>query len=442
MRQAQYYGGGGESSADSFSNGVVRALDQGLAGRYHARMQPTRSRVWPVLLAMAVALGAPAGALAAVVICTDNTRHEGEVTEKDDVVIVKTRKGVVRLRRAKVAEILRTETYLTDRFRADPNAKDLLILASRAGIPLKLEQAENIVKMLSGCEDASVEAELLLHRFGLTAEHTRAIVERHVAEFKKEFGDKAAVYEGDHYVVLTPLGVFWARKVGHRMNGIFKEYQKRLIFKEKVTDRFVVKIYSSRSEYLKHGGPPRTVAYFSSGRRELVGYRQPSDDQLFEQLYHEGMHQFLHFYVPNPPIWFDEGLAEYFETARRSRARSAKRPTYRILPNYDALESFKRSLRNRSSIPLWKLLAMSREEFYGPKMALCYAESWAFTHFLVESKDKRLNKLWFNYFFSLRDGADQEEVNRKVFGRVDLNRLEKMFEEYVKQLRLPASRRL
>ncbi len=410
-------------------------LDRFPSGRYHERVRFTTPRVPPVLLAAALALGAPASALADVVICTDNTRYEGEVTEKGDTVIVKTRKGVIRLRRAKVAEILRTETCLADRFRADPNAKDLLILASRAGIPLKLEQAEKIVKMLSAGEDASVEAELFLHKFGLTAEHTRAIVERHVAEFKKEYGEEAAVYEGDHYVVLTPLGGYWARKIGLRMDGIFKEYQKRLVFKEKVTDRFVVKIYGSRLEYLKHRGPPNTAAYFSSGRRELVGYRQPSDDQLFEQLYHEGMHQFLHFYVPNPPIWFDEGLAQYFETAKPRRASSGKKPSYRIFVKKNALGYFGRSLDRGSVIPLRKLIAMSREEFYGAKRSLCYAEAWAFTYFLLESRNDRLKRLWLDYFFALRKGADQEEVNRKVFGRVDLNRLERMFEEYVKRLR-------
>ena len=392
--------------------------------------------MWPVLLAAALALGAPAGALADVVICTDNTRYEGEVTERDDLVIVRTRKGVVRLRRAKVAEILRTETCLADRFRADPNAKDLLILASRAGISLKLEQAEKIAKMLSASEDASVEAELFLHKFRLTAEHTRAIVEKHVAEFKKEYGDEAAVYEGKHYVVLTPLGSYWAQNIGRHMDGIFREYQKRLVYKEKVADRFVVKTYRSRSEYLKHGGPPRTVAYFCSGRRELVAYRQPSDDQLFEHLYHEGMHQFLRFYVPNPPAWFNEGLAQYFETARPTFASSGRKPTYRVGGiGRGALDHMKRSVGRASAVSLLKLIGLEYEEFYGDRSSLYYAQAWAFTHFLVESKDKRLNKLWLDYFFALRDGADQEEANRKVFGRFDLNRLEMMFEEYVKRLR-------
>ena len=226
------------------------ALDRALAACYPAcmpRIDRKRNCVAPVMLAAALASGAFRVALADVVICTDNTRYEGEVTEKADLVIVKTEKGVVRLPRAKVAEILRTETSRLDRFRACPSAKDLLILVSRTGIPIRLEHAEKLVEKLLAREDPSVEAEMLLHRLRLTPEHTRAIVEGHVADFRKEYGDRAAVHRGEHYVVLTPLGDFWARKVGLRMDGIFGEYQKRLVFKEKMTDRFVVKVYGSKA---------------------------------------------------------------------------------------------------------------------------------------------------------------------------------------------------
>ena len=395
-----------------------------------------RGHILTALFAAALVLGGPAAARADVVICTDNSRHEGEVIEKGDLVIVKTRRGVVKLERAKVADILRTETSLADRFRADPNARDLLILASRAGIPLKLEHAELFVMKLRAGEDATVEAEILLDALRLTPEHTRAIVERHVSEFKEEFGAKAAVYEGEHYVVLTPLGGSWARKVGLRMDGIFREYQKRLVFKEKITDRFVVKLYASKAQYWEHDGPPDTSAYFCSGTRELVAFRQRSDNLLFEGFYHEGMHQFLHFYVPNPPIWFDEGLAQYFETARPGHVSSRRRPSYIVGGTKKWAASYlKEKLGGGRTVPLRKLISMSREEFYGRNDTMNYAMAWAFTHLLVESKNRTLKQLWLDYFFALRDGADQEEANREVFGKVNLLRLQGMLEKYIERLK-------
>ena len=395
-----------------------------------------RNQALPIFLAAAFAVLASISAPADVVICNDGSRHEGEVSEKGGQVVVKTKKGVVKLKAGDVFEILRTETSLVDRFRANPAARDLLLLASRAGRRMKLADAEKIVKELRSREDVTVEALIMLDGLHLTPEYTRRIVERQLAEFRKKFGDEAAVYQGEHYVVLTPLGGFWARKVGLRMDGIFKEYEKRLVFKEKVTDRFVVKVFRSREEYSAHGGMPGSAAYFCSGTRELVAYRQPSEDQLFECLYHEGMHQFLHFHVPNPPIWFDEGLAQYFETARPKFVSSGEEPSYDVgRVKRGALDYFRRSLGRGSTVPLRSLIAMSRAEFYGSRRSLCYAEAWALTHFLVESEDRRLKQLWFDYFFAVRDGTAQEEVNRKVFGRVNLEQLEKTLKKYVERLR-------
>ena len=92
-------------------------------------------------------------------------------------------------------------------------------------------------------------------------------------------------------------------------------------------------------------------------------------------------------------------------------------------------------LRDGRKVPIQKLITMSREEFYGRNVHMNYATAWAFTHLLVESKDRTLKQLWFDYFFALRDGADQEEVNREVLGKVNLVRLQEMLEKYVERLK-------
>ena len=98
-----------------------------------------KDHVSAILFVAVLAFGGSAVARADVVICTDNSRHEGKVVERGDFVIVKTKTGVVKLERAKVADILRTETSLSYRFRANLKARDLLILASRAGITLRYD---------------------------------------------------------------------------------------------------------------------------------------------------------------------------------------------------------------------------------------------------------------------------------------------------------------
>ncbi|MHC4201750.1 MAG: DUF1570 domain-containing protein, partial [Planctomycetota bacterium] len=285
--------------------------------------------------------------------------------------------------------------------------------------------------------DVLAAAEELLERTRLTPTHTREAVDKNREAFKKECGARATEIESNHYYVLTTTGAVHARKVAARMDGIFREYQRRLVFKEKITEKFVVKVYGSQSEYLAQGGPPGSAAYFHQMKRELVGFKQRTEDLLFRSLYHEGMHQFLMFYVPNPPIWFNEGLAKYFENAKYMRgARSSSALQYRVGKKDTLLSmSAKRAATQGRLVPLRKLTGMSKREFYNPvSRHLNYSQAWALTHFMIEGGNPLLKKLWKDYFFALRDGATQEEANKKTFGKLNPRLLESLFKKYVMRL--------
>jgi hypothetical protein len=221
------------------------------------------------------------------------------------------------------------------------------------------------------------------------------------------------------------------------MDGMFAEYERRLVFNERIADRFVIMVYSSEDEYYANGGKPNSAACFLSARRALIAYRPERDeDQLFRGLYHEGMHQYLHFHMPNPPIWFDEGLAEYFETGRPI-AGPARGGEFRFrigVKNAYAARELKDALRRGAMVPVERLIALSRDEFYSEDESLLYlhyAEAWALTHMMLESKNARLKRLWLDYFAALRNGASQAEANEQVFGRVSLPSIEQAFRRYV-----------
>ncbi len=387
-----------------------------------------------VILAALAAVLLSAAAGAAVVIKTDGTRLEGKVTERGDTVTVRVKFSRVRVPRSEVRVILRTSVSTVDRFKAYLKPRDLLILASRAGLRLTLERSEDMVGGLKAAPDAIRAVEALLERLRLTPRHTAEAVRKNVAQFEKDFGVKCL--ESRHYFVLTDLGPVQARKIAAHMDGIFREYQTRLVFDEKITDRFVVKVYGSQAEYAARGGPPGSSAYFSSAGRELVGYRQRQEDMLFRSLYHEGMHQFLHFYVPNPPTWFDEGLAKYFENAKPTRGVRRKGvPSYKVGgKDFQQTWRVQQAAVRGGMVPLERLIGMTREEFYGANRSLNYGQAWALTHFMIEGRNPLLRKLWKDYFFALRDGATQEEANKKTFGRLKEDVLERLFKRYVKGL--------
>ncbi len=384
-----------------------------------------------VLAAAVVTAAVGSRARADIVITKDGTRLEGDVSEKGGTVTVKTKKGRKRIAKSDVKLILRTSTDIVDRLKAHLRGRDLMLIASRAGRGATLEWAEGIVARMKSAADPMAEVDKVLKQLRLTPDDAAKTVAANVAAFEKEFGVKA--HESIYYYVLTNLGPVWEQKIAAYMDGIFQEYQKRLVFKEKITQKFVVKVYATQGQYIAHGAMPKSAAYYNPSKRELVGYKQQTDDRLFQSLYHEGMHQFLMFYVPNPPMWFNEGLAKYFQTARPMRGvRSAKAPRYNVSrkdPNM--VRYVKYAKRGGQLRKLSYLIRMERAEFYGPNISANYAQAWAFTHFLLESGNSQLKKWWIDYFYAVRDGATQEEANKKVFGKVNMPTLERMFDKYV-----------
>ncbi len=388
-----------------------------------------------VLAAIVLTVATPKSpARADVVIKKDGTRVEGEVTERGKTVTVKTKKGRKRIKKSDVKIILRTSTNIVDRLKAFFRGRDLMLIASRAGRRITLEQAEKLVELVKDAPKPFAATDDLLEKMQLTPKHAAAVIKKNVEAFEKEFGVKA--HESIYYYVLTDMGRAWELKIAAHMDGIFREYQKRLVFKEKITQKFVVKVYKSREVYLAHGAPPSSAAYYSPSKQELVGYKQRTDEVLFQSLYHEGMHQFLMFYVPAPPMWFNEGLAKYFETAKPMRGiRSSRAPSYNVsAKDPNMVRYVKQAKRDGRFHALSKLIKMERRQFYGVNISINYAQAWAFTHFLLESGDKRLKQWWIDYFYALRDGATQKEVNKKVFGKVNMRVLEAMFEKYINKL--------
>ena len=58
---------------------------------------------------------------------------------------------------------------------------------------------------------------------------------------------------------------------------------------------------------------PHTKGLYSPSLKQLL-VRNLSDQQdMLETVRHEGFHQYLDRFLDNPPVWFNEGMAEYYE---------------------------------------------------------------------------------------------------------------------------------
>jgi hypothetical protein len=150
-------------------------------------------------------------------------------------------------------------------------------------------------------------------------------------------------------------------------------------------------------------GLPARRAFFVESDTRLNVYAYWGD-RVAEDLRHEVAHGYLHSVVPNLPLWLDEGLAEYFEVPRgldgvnrphlELLAGEAQRPWQ---PDLERLEQMRGSAE------------MTQSE---------YAQSWAWTHFLLESSPQRLQILQ-GYLQALSQSQVAEPLSARL-RRVDV----------------------
>lgn len=115
--------------------------------------------------------------------------------------------------------------------------------------------------------------------------------------------------------------------------------------------------------------PPRRAFFFAQGPRRVV-YTYLGD-RLEEDLRHEATHALLHTAFADVPLWFDEGMAEYFEDGEAQSGLNLEH--VQRLPN-DLASGWEPNLRRLEG--LRDVRQMTPRD---------YRESWAWVHYLLNS---------------------------------------------------------
>ncbi len=158
---------------------------------------------------------------------------------------------------------------------------------------------------------------------------------------------------------------------------------------------------------------------------------QPDALRTVATIVHEATHQIafncgMHTRLSDCPVWFSEGIAEYFETPD---LRSPKGWSGIGAINRMRLEQFHKYLSRRPADSLETLIA-DDSRFRDPKKALdAYAEAWALTYFLIRQHSKE----YISYLAMLsqkkplvQDGPEKRLAEfRQFFG--DLKQLDNEF---------------
>ena len=181
---------------------------------------------------------------------------------------------------------------------------------------------------------------------------------------------------------------------------------------------------------LYQGKPANIAGYFQSGPD--VNYITLTTEQRVDSPYRKIFHEYVHLLVKNTigrvPVWFDEGLAEYYSTFDVTD-HDRKVVLGKIVENHVLY------LREQKMMPLRALLAVehdSPEYNERNKQSIFYAQSWAFVHYLIQGNNGQRKTELGVFLNLLRAGKPLDVAFRQAF-QTDFPAMEKELRDYVQR---------
>ena len=216
------------------------------------------------------------------------------------------------------------------------------------------------------------------------------------------------------------------RQVATRLEQ-FRDVFTRLFSGAKFTSPVptTVIVFKSMGSY-KPFNPGNNAGYFQKG--EDVNYITLTTEQSqnpFSVIYHEYVHLLVDNTSGNVPLWFNEGLAEYYSSFDIEEDRKVH--LGELIPYH------LQTLREEKLLPLRTLFAVDHYSPYyneGSKRGAFYAESWALVHYLILGNNgQRLAQL--GKFLQLA-GANVtiDDAFKQAF-QTDVEGLEKDLKKYI-----------
>lgn len=191
-----------------------------------------------------------------------------------------------------------------------------------------------------------------------------------------------------HFVVATDAGEKRAREIAARFEALRHVFE-RLLSSEKLNSPVPLQIIAFRNSKgfsqvaPTRDGKPDTgiVGVFQTGGDMNFIALDLSTESGFPIVFHEYAHSVLHANFRQIPLWFDEGVAKYYETAKMEKGHMQLGAS----PKY--LDTF---LYHRGLMPIVELFSVTNEsKTYGEngdRRQLFYSQSWVAVHYLFDKQ--------------------------------------------------------
>ena len=239
-------------------------------------------------------------------------------------------------------------------------------------------------------------------------------------------------HRSQNYHVISNIDRVLCREASKILEEAFEAYRKKIGFVPRDRTRlFKVYLFKSQEGFLAYMGRlsefmgkpnDQAAGVYTPLLKQLLIWNLPRRADMYETIRHEGFHQYLDRLMPNPPVWFNEGMAVYHENARNEGGQL----TFgHIHPGYVRL------LQSRGLKPIKKFLTAGPGLFYEDGHR-SYGQGWLLVH-MLQHTTPAYRQRFETLMEGLKEGSAFATV-KKVFPDSMLPQLEKDLEAYLEKL--------
>jgi hypothetical protein len=239
---------------------------------------------------------------------------------------------------------------------------------------------------------------------------------------KKQLVGTWKYFDTPHYIVIyncdRQLAEYIANRVEYmRVNAFEKVFPPPYAIKQ----CGVLRVCKEMKEYHAYGAPRGSAGYWSSGDDELV-FPDLSPSKRVEPktigvMQHEAFHQYIHYALAgnSPPIWFNEGFAEYFYCVNLKSTGKKLRFDDKHEMRYGTAKTAISAKPGRpgAMTPIKEFIWLSQGEHYRQSQ-LHYSQGWAFCTWLMRrTRNERYRQIPKILFEEMQKGFVEQKEKRE-----------------------------
>ena len=266
--------------------------------------------------------------------------------------------------------------------------EDFRKMAERNAQDAKTYEAAANEMMSIGRPDDARTITRLAARNGVTSHDLRKLNRAMIKIARGPRWSQRYAHESRNYYVMSNMDQTICREAADLLEEAYAAFCQTLgSVPRDASRRFRVYMFSTKQGFMgyqqdlsEYFGKPndKAAGLYTPTLKQLLIWKHSSHESIMKTVRHEGFHQYLDQLMPGPPVWFNEGLAEYYENP----VRKGEKLEFGALHRYHLHMLSRRGMR-----PMKKFLYGSPALFYDDGLR-SYAQAWLLMHMFQHTTPK------------------------------------------------------